>query len=226
MAIDCASCHQDPHRGQMAPRACSECHGEDAWHPASGFDHDRTDFPLDGRHASVDCARCHATETDDVGETWVRYSDTATACADCHQDPHRGRLGRDCAACHVTADWQKVDRGRFNHDLTRFPLRGRHTRVDCAGCHRGESFWVARFGVCADCHADVHAGQFRGRACSDCHDERGFTPSRFDLEDHARTRFPLEAAHRAVPCVSCHEQVATACSGCHRAPESEGGPSP
>ncbi len=215
LATDCAFCHQDPHRGQMTSRNCAECHGEDTWRPAPGFDHDRTDFPLDGRHARVDCAGCHATETDSEGE-WVRYRGTATACADCHQDPHRGRLGRDCAACHVTADWQQVDRARFNHDLTRFPLRGLHARVDCAGCHRdqGRSFRVAGLESCATCHADVHAGQFRDRAgggaCSDCHDERGFIPSRFDLDDHAGTRFPLEAAHRAVPCASCHVQVATA----------------
>ncbi len=159
----------------------------------------------------------------------MRYRGTATACADCHQDPHRGRLGRDCAACHTTADWQKVDRTRFNHDLTRFPLRGLHTRVDCAGCHRdgGASFRIADVVTlapvsgdvrCATCHADVHAGQFRDReapaanggACSECHGVDGFIPSRFDLADHDMTRFPLEAAHRTVPCVSCHEPVATA----------------
>ncbi len=226
----CVTCHQDPHRGQMAPRECSECHGDDAWLPASGFDHVRTDFPLDRRHLRVDCADCHATETDDAGSDpsprgdrggeYIRYGGTATACADCHQDPHRGRLGRDCAACHTTADWQKVDRARFNHDLTRFPLRGLHTRVDCAGCHRDAgSFRISGFDDCASCHADVHVGQFRvraglspgdGGACSDCHDVNGFKPSRFDLADHAETRFPLDGAHREVPCVSCHEQVATA----------------
>ncbi len=219
LGTDCASCHQDPHRGQMAPHDCAECHGEDAWSPASGFDHDRTAFPLDGGHTRVDCAGCHTTETDADG-SWVRYGGTATACADCHQDPHRRRLGRDCAACHTTADWQKVDRGRFNHDLTRFPLRGLHTRVDCAGCHRGDSFRIAGFEDCATCHADVHVGQFRDRdqgdgppaggACSDCHDVDGFKPSRFDLADHAETRFPLDGAHRTLPCVSCHVQVVTA----------------
>ncbi len=209
LATDCASCHQDPHRGQMASRSCAECHGDDAWRPASGFDHGRTEFPLDGRHARVDCAGCHAAATDNEG-SWVRYLGAATACADCHQDPHRGRLGRDCAACHTTADWQKVDRSRFDHDLTRFPLRGLHSQVDCAGCHRSESFRVAGFDNCATCHTDAHVGQFRDRTCADCHDVNGFTPSRFDLADHAATRFPLEAAHRTVPCASCHPQVATA----------------
>ncbi len=219
LGTDCAGCHQDPHRGQMAPRGCTECHGEDAWRPAEEFDHAETAFPLDGRHQQVECAECHATESDDDG-SWVLYRGTATACADCHQDPHRGRLGRDCAACHTTADWRKVDRKHFNHDLTRFPLRGLHTRVDCGSCHREETFRVAGFDQCATCHADVHVGQFRDRgslvpvpgargACSDCHDVSGFKPSRFDLADHAETRFPLDGAHRTVPCVSCHQRVAT-----------------
>ncbi len=213
LGTDCASCHQDPHRGQVAARGCNECHGEDAWKPAPGFDHDETAFLLDGRHLQAGCADCHATETDAAG-SWVVYSGTATACADCHDDPHRGRLGQDCAACHTTADWQKVDRARFNHDLTRFPLRGLHTRADCASCHRGDMFRIAGFDDCATCHADVHAGQFRDRAaggaCSDCHDVSGFVPSRFGLADHAQTRFPLDGAHRTVPCVSCHVEVAIA----------------
>ena len=241
LATDCASCHQDPHRGQMAtgpaaptaaaipipaapsrPPGCERCHDEDAWTPASKFDHDRTEFPLDGRHLQVECAECHVTETDGDGD-FIRYRGTATACSDCHQDPHRGRLGRDCAACHETAGWRKVDRSRFNHDLTRFPLRGLHTRVDCGDCHSGASFRLAGFDDCATCHADVHVGQFRdrgrissapgpgdGEACSDCHDVNGFTPSRFDLADHAETRFPLDGAHREVACASCHVEVATA----------------
>ncbi len=229
LGTECAACHADPHRGQMAPRTCDTCHGDEAWRPASGFDHDATAFPLDGGHLQAECADCHATETD-AGGSWVLYSGTTTVCADCHDDPHRGRLGRDCAACHTTADWQKVDRTRFNHHLTRFPLRGLHTRVDCASCHlnmapggrrRTGAFRIAGFARCATCHADVHVGQFRDRgsatpvpaagdggACSDCHDVDGFQPSRFDVADHAETDFPLEGAHRQTPCVGCHVEVA------------------
>ncbi len=214
LAADCVACHQDPHHGQMVLRGCGNCHGEVAWRPATGFDHGQTGFALDGSHARVDCAGCHTTETGVSGESWVRYRGTATACADCHRDPHRGRLGRDCAACHTTAGWRKVDRARFDHDLTRFPLRGRHRPLECAGCHQGGSFRIAGFESCATCHVDVHVGQLRDRegggACSECHDTSGFTPSRFDLGDHAATRFPLEAAHRGVPCASCHRPVATA----------------
>ncbi|MCP3962183.1 MAG: hypothetical protein GY719_30440 [bacterium] len=207
LATECATCHQDPHRGQMATRGCAECHGQDAWQPAAGFDHDQTAFALDGRHASTECTGCHVTETDEAGD-WIRYAGTPTACADCHDDPHRGRLGRDCAACHATADWRRVDRGRFDHDLTRFPLRGRHRPLDCASCHAAGSFRIAGHERCATCHADEHSGQLRA-ACSECHDVDGFVPSGFDLDDHAATDFPLEAAHRTVPCADCHARVPT-----------------
>ena len=205
---DCAACHRDPHRGQLAPRGCTECHGQTTWSPAEGFDHAQTSFALDGRHAQVECAQCHTTETAGDGSPWVRYRGTPTTCADCHRDPHAGRLGRECAACHGTADWHAIDRDRFDHGRTRFPLLGRHQRVDCTACHRGGSFRVAGFERCATCHEDAHLGQFRDRpgggACADCHDTRGFAPSRFDLADHAETRFPLEGAHRSVPCAECH----------------------
>ena len=39
---ECASCHRDEHRGQFAGRACTSCHGEQAWKPAPGFDHAKT----------------------------------------------------------------------------------------------------------------------------------------------------------------------------------------
>lgn len=213
LGTDCASCHQDPHRGHLEPQGCADCHGESAWAPAEGFDHRRTDFPLDGRHTQLECSECHRSEVADDGASWIRYRGTPTTCADCHQDPHAGRLGRDCAACHGTADWHRIDRGRFDHGLTRFPLLGAHRRVDCASCHRDGSFRIAGFEYCATCHADVHVGQFRHRpgegACDGCHGNQRFTPSRFDFADHAETSFPLEGAHRSVPCIDCHQRFAT-----------------
>ncbi len=214
LGTDCATCHEDPHGGQFLAKTCAQCHGEVAWKPATGFDHDRTQFALDGGHTQVGCAECHSPTSGKGAESWIRYRGTPTACADCHRDPHRGRLDGDCVACHTTADWRKVDQGRFNHDLTRYPLRGRHRSLGCASCHQETSFRVADFNACSSCHADEHAGQFldreEGSACAQCHDVRGFSPSDFSLEDHAKTRFPLEIAHRQVPCLSCHPKVSTA----------------
>ena len=61
---DCRSCHLDvdPHHGQFNDRACTDCHGWDAWDDTSAFDHGQTGFPLDGEHAFLECSTCHVTE--------------------------------------------------------------------------------------------------------------------------------------------------------------------
>lgn len=84
------------------------------------------------------------------------------------------------------------------------------------------------FGKCIDCHADYHQGDFfatgRYKDCSDCHNAQGFELSDFDYERHLKARFPLQGAHIATPCISCHrtgEQWkfkfnTLACVSCHR----------
>jgi len=65
--------------------------------------------------------------------------------------------------------------------------------------------------ACADCHADVHRGQIsiatKDGKCEQCHSEEGFRPSTYSLTEHARSRFPLTGAHRAVPCDGCHKEI-------------------
>jgi hypothetical protein len=48
-------------------------------------------------------------------------------CANCHssQDPHSGLFGRDCAQCHVTAQWSIAG---YRHPSAR--------SLDCAQCHQ------------------------------------------------------------------------------------------
>ena len=203
----CASCHRDPHAGRLGSD-CASCHGPEGWaRVARGrFDHSRTRFPLTGRHRAVECASCHAPRGGAM-----RFAGTAFAtCASCHRDPHAGRLGAQCASCHDTAGWARVAAGRFDHDHTRFPLRGRHRTVPCATCHdrRGLTMAHAR---CTDCHADRHAGQLARRAdggrCETCHDVEGWAAVRFTADDHARTAWALTGAHLAVPCDGCHREV-------------------
>ncbi len=55
----CASCHEDTHRGALGAD-CARCHGNEAWKPATAFDHAATAFALTGKHADVECAKCHA----------------------------------------------------------------------------------------------------------------------------------------------------------------------
>lgn len=225
----CASCHFDAHRGQEGNR-CQTCHTENAWTPAPGFNHNKTDYPLTGAHTQVKCAACHATLEDTrtpadafpapTGRTYLKYKPVASSsCSDCHQDPHKGAFGSRCASCHTTRSWhsltlQAPDTGF--HDHTRYPLRGEHVGVPCRSCHgpspgQAAVFRGLRFDTCAACHVDAHEGQLtvaprKGPTppCETCHTVQGFMPPRFDQQEHAATRYPLVGAHQTTACRACH----------------------
>ena len=221
----CADCHADPHDGRMKG-ACAGCHRVQGWNEVarpSADEHAPGRFPLRGRHQDVTCAACHGPRMEKL---------VTPACAGCHKDPHAGRLGAECARCHDTVAWASA-RGRFDHDQARFPLRGRHQEVSCRRCHADASTerrGALRFEACTDCHADPHGPPATGggeRACERCHSVDGFVPARFGLDEHARARFVLTGAHRAVRCDPCHRGQATAfrfdtgrtaCRDCHADP--------
>ncbi len=221
----CAACHADEHRGQEGTD-CKKCHVESGWKPARSFDHSRTSYPLEGKHAHVACQKCHARVQDaaphpGLGPTFVRYVPVHhTDCIDCHKDPHGGRFTGSCSECHVPQDWKRVagsTKERAFHEKTRYPLRGAHRTVACDACHSqahgGRSkFRGIPFAACTDCHLDSHVGQLgqkpQAMACDRCHSLDGFLPARYELEDHERTRYLLEGAHRAVACERCHKHDA------------------
>ena len=226
----CAGCHFDEHRGQVG-NDCQKCHDASAWKPATkGFDHAQTRYPLQGAHAKVPCAKCHAPVTDPEGRhsfpqavapTYARLKPIPfQLCTDCHKDPHQARFGALCVTCHLVEGW-KVMKGQAGaektafHDKTRYPLRGAHVQVDCKACHGP---WDAQakakykdvpFGACTDCHLDSHVGQLGAKgspkaACDRCHAVQGWVPVRFERAEHQTTRYPLDGAHVAVACDRCH----------------------
>lgn len=212
----CAACHADPHGGTLAA-SCAACHTEETWKGAPGFDHGKTRYPLDGAHARVACRDCHRPQ--DPGAKAIVFAQFAARalprCADCHKDPHAGRLGADCSSCHSTASFRGANgpAQRFDHERTAYPLRGEHRKVGCEKCHTpGRELRVAGFERCETCHRDAHWGQLAnvaGKAgCAACHGVDGFRPALFVAADHARGRFALSGAHRAVACVACHGEVA------------------
>ncbi len=112
----CASCHEDPHAGSLAPKSCTTCHDTVAWTgPHLVFDHRSkvtSDFTLDAAHSTLSCASCHSS---------VVFKPTPTDCAKCHAteaahldgrveiageaaqwtpSPHAGIL--KCTDCHDT----------------------------------------------------------------------------------------------------------------------------
>lgn len=208
---ECLDCHVDPHHDQFDVD-CLKCHQDDAWKPADEFNHARTVFPLTGKHADVKCAKCHPTEGKGK-KAFVRYKPVKHGtCVACHKDPHAGKLGGDCASCHITDGWMKVSKSKFDHNKTEFPLIGKHASVECERCHKeSRKTQKLAFARCQDCHADFHRGEFAKRAdggrCESCHNEFGFSPALYSVADHKATKFPLEGAHLAQPCMACHGTV-------------------
>lgn len=209
---ECLGCHRDEdrHRGELGEQ-CADCHTVTAWSDAR-FDHGKTEFGLEARHAETACASCHPDQ---------RYRDTPTACGACHaiSDVHRGRRGENCAACHVADDWKL---NAFDHTRsTKFPLRGEHRKVGCAGCHHLQEFAAVSGSACVDCHRgdDVHGGR-NGGECARCHSESSWRETQFSHD--LKTRFPLLGKHAETRCEACHTVDATAattpatCVACHR----------
>jgi hypothetical protein len=213
----CTSCHEDTHRGAL-DRNCLKCHDVERWKPAPRFDHAKTRYPLTGAHDTLSCAACHAAPrlqlaSDARGRPIPRYRPLEhRECSACHTDVHRGRLGNACSRCHQTSSFTTLNRGSFDHDRTRFPLRGLHVNVRCEQCHDFAGGQVARspsFATCAGCHTpDPHAGTatLAGRSvdCASCHAEAGWRPSLFTVVQHRETRYPLEGRHAQARCAACH----------------------
>jgi hypothetical protein len=136
--------------------------------------------------------------------------------------PH-GNLNLPCQNCHTAEGWKPIRAvPEFNHDRTRYPLRGLHQNVACTQCHVKPVFSNVAT-RCQDCHADIHRRQL-GANCEQCHSVRGWGVSIHEIQQH-NNRFPLTGAHAAVDCDSCHKNAAnsqfqtmsTACFSCHQA---------
>jgi hypothetical protein len=137
------------------------------------------------------------------------------------RNPHGPALTIPCENCHTSLSWKPIRSiPEFEHDKTRYPLRGMHENVSCTACHVKLVF--TNVGQkCADCHADIHRGQF-GANCESCHTVKGWNVTVQAIRDH-QNRFPLIGAHAAVDCESCHTGAATGqfqglstqCYSCH-----------
>lgn len=225
----CGTCHQDPHEGSATlagkPADCDACHGLAGFTPATYTvaRHATTRYPLEGRHRQVRCGGCHESRPRG-GRTVMRPP--AGRCLDCHADDHGGQLasrtgGAECRDCHDVGGWRPTTFEPARHAAAGLPLSGRHAQVECSACHgadrkglrplpAGRALGKARVAVvlperrCGDCHVDAHAGRYP-ETCADCHDAEKFAPSTVGVAAHAAFRFPLEGAHRAVPCPACHK---------------------
>jgi hypothetical protein len=199
LKTDCASCHEDKHQGRFGTR-CATCHTETRWPEVTlqDFDHDQARFALRGKHAQVECAKCH-------GEP-PKYQPLPFAdCNSCHQDPHNGQFKQSCASCHTESRWSNLSMTRAQHP--RLNILGGHTEVPCGQCHdRGNLRPPSRGTQCVSCHAPVHQAAF-GNDCKECHASIRWLglPDKTGHDAHDKTRFPLAGAHAEVACDRCHD---------------------
>jgi len=202
-------------RSALAPRFpsdhggethCAACHSAESWGDVR-FIHDRTGFPLVGRHLQVTCRACHTTGFS---------AKVPMACVGCHRDVHEGEFGGRCGSCHDATSWRAAF-GPDAHRLTNFPLSGRHAFIPCEQCHgerRGLGF-ARPASPCIACHqadriraalvaVDHDAAGF-GPNCRECHNTWTFAGAGFPAHDVC---FQITAGpHAGIRCLNCHTQL-------------------
>ena len=208
---ECITCHLDwhataasgiaigqpPRKVQSRGAKCTDCHNTTLWEQP-GVDHDKTRFPLTGKHREVGCEQCHK----DYATTKSYKHDTA--CNSCHGDPHLGKLPKTCEKCHDTATWEDE---KFDHNKdAQFKLIGRHLAVDCYKCHLDLGFRDTPDG-CSQCHSDYHKGAWGPIECDQCHNERRWNVERGTLVFETLHNFGevvLTGMHTQLQCETCH----------------------
>jgi len=161
---DCVDCHQDLHKGYINKTFypddnCTVCHSNDAWSSVN-FNHSLTNWPLDGKHTTVDCRECHMKEPDNKSVISQKFTNLESKCASCHENIHGDLFSfngeTDCKRCHITDNWYPE---KFDHNNTSFPLKGRHAEIECSECHvastvNGITTTIYKLGKyeCIDCH--------------------------------------------------------------------------
>jgi len=226
----CLSCHDDYHQETLSSNDCISCHDMEAFKPASKFDHNDTNYELTGEHSTVECKECHKISSRD-GEEFQDFSNISfNDCKSCHDDAHNGQIKGECKQCHTEKSFSLFNgKGRFDHNTTKFNLKGSHLKTDCFKCHdkTGNPKLVfqdkidANEDECLACHSDNHDGKYGGD-CVKCHNERSFLSlNSMDFFDHSIADYSLEGMHLEVDCKQCHTDRFsksidfTACNSCH-----------
>lgn len=229
---NCTDCHKDVHNNKFGQN-CKKCHTENSFHAIVGissFNHNRTNFKLEGKHVHVDCKKCHKTSlTTPLNHKY---------CMDCHDDYHESQFKTnvnqpDCAKCHLVRGFKPSTYTIDQHQNSLFPLTGAHLATPCFSCHLKENKWQFKQigSQCADCHEDKHqpylpAKYYPEKACLTCHIVDNWKLINFD---HELTGFSLTGSHKKPACIECHQPVrpsdrqsvqfsniSTDCSDCHK----------
>ncbi len=207
---NCTSCHTDIHKGKFG-NDCNRCHVTEGWKilDERNVDHNKTDFPLMGKHKSVKCDVCHKPNKKFKKN---QYNE----CLDCHNDYHLKQFAKradkgKCESCHTVDGFKPAIFPISSHNETEFKLTGAHLAQPCFVCHKlTESVkpiidFKPKERLCIDCHIDRHLGQFsKTKSCTDCHNESDWRESLFNHE--TGSSYKLLGAHKKVDCSGCHKE--------------------
>ena len=220
-STSCKSCHTE-HKGRKADIIKLD---------SSLFDHNKTDFRLNGKHKVTECRSCHKKDK--------KYREAEKKCSSCHdkKNPHKeAKAKKDtfakCNGCHKESNWHTI---KFEHNKnTKFKLTGAHEKALCQSCHINEKY-LKTPKLCVSCHKldDVHDGD-NGKKCSKCHTTKKWGKISFN---HDRdTSFKLRNKHKKVSCSTCHKEArvtkktkknkkkkARKCHSCHSYDDSHDG---
>ena len=227
----CTNCHVDIHQNKFG-NDCLKCHTVYSFHEVKNlgsFNHEKTDYPLRGKHVYVDCKQCHKTSVTQP----VKHN----RCSDCHSDYHQKQFVKngkspDCAECHSVEGFTPSKFDFEKHNRTNFKLEGAHLATPCFMCHKKDEKWnFANIGNrCADCHENIHKNYFNeeympGGDCMICHKVTEWKDISFD---HNKTKFELQGKHAGISCGKCHFRTDSAknvkqqfrwekqeCTNCH-----------
>ncbi len=228
----CSNCHKDPHENKFGQN-CADCHNNESFTAVGGvknFDHNKTDFKLEGKHQNIACKSCHKIKF----TTPLNFK----RCTDCHKDYHNKQFAKngvspDCSTCHNVKGFTEFSYTIEQHNAGVFPLKGAHVATPCFACHKKEEKWKFKeIGQsCKDCHVNIHntfiSDKYYPEAnCGSCHNVSKWNDVKFD---HKKTQFELEGAHSRQTCRDCHFNkektghanqkfagLATNCVSCHK----------
>ncbi len=222
----CALCHSDHHGPDFSVvNALSfSLAGID---DVDNFDHASIGYGMSGPHTELDCTECHThASAAPLPEGAQRYLGLETACASCHDDPHRGTLGVSCADCHVQEDF--AIQLALRHDEV-LPLVGGHAELDCLACHAEGSPYSLEAErsrrrevtprSCVECHESPHGAGLdagialvsefsAGNSCAACHVSAhdSFQQAESEVTPllHGASGFDLDMPHSEQSCEDCH----------------------
>ena len=185
-----------PHAKYEGISNCTQCHS------------------LGGGIPDSKCLDCHDKLAERIKNKQGVHATYTDACIKCHTD-HKGKGFKIIS----------LEKDKFDHAKTDYPLVDKHLKVDCNKCHKKGDPYTGISKECLSCHKDPHKGKL-GKDCESCHNIKDWK----DLVkfNHERdSKYPLTGKHIEVKCDKCHSnnnfkvEKFEECLTCHKDPHKD-----